>query len=945
MTRTLGKMTMLALAFSGYTTVTGCSGRDRGNTPAPSTLDSTGSINLALQLVDGTTIQNASYTITGPNGFMKSGTINLASSSKLTALIAGLPAGANYQIAISAMSTDGSVTCGGSAKFDVMAGQTASVTVPLTCKQAPKTGSVLVSGVLNLCPTIDGIGANPAEVQVGGTIALSGSAHDSDVGPAPLGFAWTATGGTLSDATAANPTFTCATPGPATVTLKVTDGDPAESCAATQTAQVNCSAVAKTPGTYVAGDVHNHTTCSDGSISMQKLVKKSTDKMDTPWGLDWFVQAGHGGNGNRNCTLVEDATLATPAYPLITGQGPTTTWVNSGITPKGDVSGSGANRNMWRWQSLQEIQYPLIEYLNALKNLPLFLGVESVVAGHEHTSMSVITGQIPAALNLATLPTAPPYVALGNASPLAQWEYCFDRGDGDTSRGAANQWDCAVPGSANETDPSWNAVAKKLIPAGGTGTGDRGHNKTVEALKWMAAFHPEASYYLPTHLERAGQFNPNGNNGFNVEHLRNFNNAAPKVAFGFETQPGHGASDNRGEYQVLRNNIGGVQTDSVGGTTYGGTGVYGGQIGGVWDALLGEGRNFWFFASSDWHNRGSFGPDDRRSSQDFYPGEYQRNYTMVRSTGKLGPQAIVDGLRTGNTFTSSGQIIDRFALVACIGTPARPDALVAQMAATAAINNTAMDFAGCATMGEKLLAPAGSDIVVGIAVRDPAGTNYSPYTFPNPSLLQVGINQPMNMPVLDHIDLIRGLVSGYRTPGTPGYSGEWPRNLNWLKADGTTADLSVVPDAAKNVTAGVIRTFNGSGAAWSAVTSHIDGSTFLTMVFRIPAVTASQYVRVRGTNLPAAVPFETDASGNPLADVYTNANDRTRLRIPCTTVHSPGNQFDGCPDHMSTATGASNPILGQKAVTFDVAAWADLWFYSNPVYIEVAGSTVVAGVK
>ncbi|HJY37296.1 MAG TPA: hypothetical protein VJ299_07530, partial [Steroidobacteraceae bacterium] len=62
----------------------------------------------------------------------------------------------------------------------------------------------------------------------------------------------------------------------------------------------------KAPGTYVTGDFHNHTTCSDGSISMQKLVKKATDKQDTPWGLDWFVQAGHGGNGNRNCTLAED---------------------------------------------------------------------------------------------------------------------------------------------------------------------------------------------------------------------------------------------------------------------------------------------------------------------------------------------------------------------------------------------------------------------------------------------------------------------------------------------------------------------------------------------------------------------------------------------------------------------------------------------------------------
>src|SRR5882724_8711444 len=75
---------------------------------------------------------------------------------------------------------------------------------------------------------------------------------------------------------------------------------------------------AKAAGTYVAGDFHNHTTCSDGSISMQKLVKKATDKIDTPWGLDWFVQAGHGNSGGtRNCTLVEDDTVTTPAYPRL----------------------------------------------------------------------------------------------------------------------------------------------------------------------------------------------------------------------------------------------------------------------------------------------------------------------------------------------------------------------------------------------------------------------------------------------------------------------------------------------------------------------------------------------------------------------------------------------------------------------------------------------------
>src|SRR5688572_20260687 len=153
----------------------------------------------------------------------------------------------------------------------------------------------------------------------------------------------------------------------------------------------------KPGGTYVTGDFHNHSTCSDGSISMQKLVKKSMDKQDTPWGLAWSGRPGNGGSGNRNCTLAEDATLATPAYPLVfaadgtTVLGPNTSWQNSvpSITPKGRVSGNAPNQVMWRWQSIQEFQYPVTEYLAALRNAPVFMGLESVVAGHEHTSMSV----------------------------------------------------------------------------------------------------------------------------------------------------------------------------------------------------------------------------------------------------------------------------------------------------------------------------------------------------------------------------------------------------------------------------------------------------------------------------------------------------------------------------------------------------------------------------
>src|SRR5262245_29189666 len=667
-------------------------------------------------------------------------------------------------------------------------------------------------------------------------------------------------------------------------------------------------------GTYLAGDFHNHTTCSDGSTSMQQLVKKATDKVDTPWGLDWFVQAGHGGNGNRNCTLVEDATLSTPAYPFVPGQGPQTTWAASIGTAavKGNAANGGAalstqaNPAMWRWQSVQEFQYPLMEYLYALKNVPLFLGLESVVAGHEHSSMSVITGQMPNSIFSTPLPDSAPYTPLGNANSFAQWTYCFDRGDADFSRGnqsiadpVGNNWDCSNPASAASTDPAlgWNDTAKKLVQPGGAGTGTKGHLKTVEAMKWMAAFHPDGSYYVPAHLERAGQFNPNGNNGYNIEHLRNFNNAAPRSAFGFESQPGHGASGQRGEYQFRRNGAftsGGPRVDSVGGTTYGGTGVYAAQVGGVWDALLGEGRNWWFFASSDWHSRRSFGTHDRRSTGDFYPGEYQRNYTMVRHGGnpKLTPQMIVDGLRTGNGFAASGQLIDRMAFVACVGNPAphgRTNAAVEALAVNAALGNTDLNFQGCATMGQKLVVQPGSDMVVSIVVRDPDGTNYSPYTFDNPSLAQIGVSQPLNAPLLDHVDVIRGMVTGMNAPGSADYAGEWPRN--WLNpATGQTLGLAGVPNAAKNTSAAVIKTFDG--ATWKALQRD---PQYKVMTFRVPAVQSSQYVRLRGTNLPPRLPFATDADGNPLPDMWTNPEDiaastpsagdgfaeNAFLRIPC----------------------------------------------------------------
>ena len=60
--------------------------------------------------------------------------------------------------------------------------------------------------------------------------------------------------------------------------------------------------------------------------------------------------------------------------------------------------------------------------------------------------------------------------------------------------------------------------------------------------------------------------------------------------------------------------------------------------------------------------------------------------------------------------------------------------------------------------------------------------------------------------------------------------------------------------------------------------------------------------------------------------------------VPDNGVVYTGAAIDGCPVHLPV-------VNNQKYVAYDVAAWSDLWFYSNPIFIEVQGSTRVAGVK
>ena len=228
------KVLLLATALASAM-FSGACGHDKD--PA---VEEFGSFGLQIDGVSGLTINTVGYQITGPAGFTKSGSIDVSHSATISATIPGIPAGGPYTITLSPVATDGT-PCSGSATFNIMAHMTTTVTVHVTCHQAARTGSVLVTGSINICPVADGIGAAPSETTVGGTIALDGQAHDADAAPGALTYTWTASSGTLSSATAKSPTFTCTVPGTVTVTLTVSDGDTAPGCTDTLTTMVTCS--------------------------------------------------------------------------------------------------------------------------------------------------------------------------------------------------------------------------------------------------------------------------------------------------------------------------------------------------------------------------------------------------------------------------------------------------------------------------------------------------------------------------------------------------------------------------------------------------------------------------------------------------------------------------------------------------------------------------------
>ncbi|TGD70940.1 hypothetical protein E4634_20265 [Mangrovimicrobium sediminis] len=640
-----------------------------------------------------------------------------------------------------------------------------------------------------------------------------------------------------------------------------------------------------TAGEYLSGDFHNHTTCSDGSTSVEVLSEKSLSY------LDWFIHVGHSGSGERDCRVSDflylnrDSAFNGGLWANTVGDGPET----DSAAIKGDYIESTLNgghvERMWRWQSLQEYNLPGIITARELpgnEDKEAFLGLEWVVPGHEHSSNSISTGQ---------------YLEAPNSDAIAQFEYCFARNSDDTSGGAGQGWTCELSEANNEKikalfdgRPEEGVADYNSTLAGGINISDDGeHVKSTAAVLWMQENFPGESFSVGAHVERQGAFIEDDDEGFNVEHFRDWNSVAPDVAFGFESEPGHQAQFNRGSYNAGR--------PSSGLYTFGGVGCYAGAeaarpgmdfdgepltaddfgasgaysdvpddmdpakvtvcrpgVRTMWDAMLSEGRRFWYFASSDWHSRGSFGPLDFESDNDFWPGEFQEIFTYMDNYGDDPALSIIDSLRSGNSFSVQGQLISSdFSFQACSG-------------------------GSCASMGETLYIKPGRPVVVNLIAHDPLGVNNSPYFFNNPSLLQVGVEEPINEPSLRHVDFITGVVGKQFTPADPEYF-----------------EPMAPPTTRIAKSFSYARPLGGEGAR-KIIASY---------TFRPHE---DSYIRARGTNIPAGTPNVRDYNGNPLPD---NMNDNIACADPA------------CPPHIG------------GVLTADVEAWANLSFTTNPIFIEV----------
>jgi hypothetical protein len=340
------------------------------------------------------------------------------------------------------------------------------------------------------------------------------------------------------------------------------------------------------------------------------------------------------------------------------------------------------------------------------------------------------------------------------------------------------------------------------------------HADAIQAIGWLKQHHPDSSYGLISHPSRYPD-------RYKISDFREFNDLAPQIVFAIEGMVGNQMEPDRGGYASPY-----IEANAHS-RTYGGVDSVVAKRGGIWDALLGEGRRIWNVGNSDYH----FKTAGNMFSSGYFPGEYTRNYVWVEGQGM---PAILKGLRAGKVFTVNGDLIS--ALEFDVSAPQ-----------------------GSAQMGSELLVTSGTPITIKIRFKSDI-----PSKFETP----VGSgNVPGALPVVHHVDVIAGDVTTRAQPGTPAYA------------------------TATNPSSQVVARFTAS--EWTT-----DAQGYRVMTHTLTA-TKDQYFRLRGSNLSPDVPGETQ-NGEPLPDAKIDTTD-------------PAARFNAINDRN----------------------YADLWFYSNPIFVKV----------
>ena len=191
-----------------------------------------GEVIMTVTVPDGVQVQSVQYTMDDNVNAPSTGIVGGPQPEhQYVELVAHVPVSTHYTVTVQAESTDGKMTCAGSAPIQVMSGVTTRVQIALKCG-----GQVLVGiGVsCNDTPLVDLL-VSPIAANVGSyVIARAGSARPDG---GPLTFAWSAPSGTFSDPKESQTNFTCTQVGPVKITVQVGDD---EMCLQTYSSTVTC---------------------------------------------------------------------------------------------------------------------------------------------------------------------------------------------------------------------------------------------------------------------------------------------------------------------------------------------------------------------------------------------------------------------------------------------------------------------------------------------------------------------------------------------------------------------------------------------------------------------------------------------------------------------------------------------------------------------------------